>query len=42
MQGLWRRLGHPGGSVEAWCDALVGELCAAGVLALRDGVVHDA
>ena len=41
MRGMWQRLGRPGGSIEAWCDALVAELCAAGVLALRDGVVFD-
>lgn len=41
MHGTWLRLGRPGGSVEAWCDALVAELCAVGVLALRDGVVFD-
>ena len=42
MRRAWERLGRPGGSVEGWCDQLVAELCAAGVLALRDGVVHDA
>ena len=42
MEGMWLRLGRPGASVEGWCDALVAELCAAGVLALRDGVVYDA
>ena len=41
MRGMWQRLGRPGASVEDWCDALVAELCAAGVLALRGGVVHD-
>ncbi|MBK6865309.1 MAG: MBL fold metallo-hydrolase [Ideonella sp.] len=41
MQGMWLRLGRPGASVEGWCDLLVAELCAAGVLALRDGVVCD-
>ncbi len=39
MQGMWQRLGRPQRSLAAWCDALVAELAANGVLALRDGVV---
>ncbi len=42
MQGMWRRLGHPLGSMADWCDALVAELAGSGVLALREGVVHNA
>ncbi len=41
MQRLWQRLDRPAGSVEAWCDALVGELAASGALIVRDGVVHN-
>ena len=41
MQGVWERLGRPAGSIGGWCDALVAELCAAGVLALQGGVAHD-
>jgi hypothetical protein len=41
LQGVWQRLGRPGGRVEVWCDDLVAELCTAGALALRDGVVFD-
>jgi glyoxylase-like metal-dependent hydrolase (beta-lactamase superfamily II) len=36
---VWRRIGCPGGSLEAFGVALVKELDAAGVLLLRDGVV---
>jgi glyoxylase-like metal-dependent hydrolase (beta-lactamase superfamily II) len=39
MQGMWRRLGRPLGSMAAWCDALVAELAGSGVLAVREGVV---
>ena len=42
MQGMWRRLGAPHGSLAGWCDALVAELAAAHVLAVRDGVVCNA
>jgi glyoxylase-like metal-dependent hydrolase (beta-lactamase superfamily II) len=41
MQGMWRDLGEPHGSPAAWCDALVDELAAAGVLALRSDVVSN-
>ena len=41
MRGMWRDLGEPQGSPAAWCDALVGELAAGGVLALCDGVVSN-
>ena len=41
MQGMWRDLGEPQGSTAAWCDALVDELAAGGVLALQDGVVSN-
>jgi glyoxylase-like metal-dependent hydrolase (beta-lactamase superfamily II) len=41
MQGMWRDLGEPQGSPAAWCDALVGELAAGGVLALQGGVVSN-
>ena len=42
MERMWRRLGEPQGSPQGWCEALVTELVGSGVLALRDGVVHDA
>jgi hypothetical protein len=41
MQGMWRDLGEPQGSPAAWCDALVDELAAGGVLAVGDGVVSN-
>lgn len=40
---LWRGFGAGvSESPAAWCEELVGELCAGGALALRDGIVHDA
>ena len=39
---LWRRLGRPGGTLAAWLDDLVAELCAGGALTRRDGRVFDA
>jgi glyoxylase-like metal-dependent hydrolase (beta-lactamase superfamily II) len=39
---VWRRLGHPVGSASAWGDRLLQELIGSAVLALRDGVVHNA
>jgi glyoxylase-like metal-dependent hydrolase (beta-lactamase superfamily II) len=39
---VWRRSGHPDGTVAAWCERLVRELVAVGALALRDAVVRDA
>ncbi len=42
MQGMWRRLGRPQGSMAEWCDALVAELAGNGVLLLREGVVLNA
>jgi len=41
MQGMWQRLARPQGSIEAWCEALVTELSGSGVLAVRDGTVHN-
>ncbi|HET9823101.1 MAG TPA: MBL fold metallo-hydrolase [Burkholderiaceae bacterium] len=39
---IWQRLGRPGGTLAAWLDELVAELCAGGALAQRDGRVSDA
>jgi glyoxylase-like metal-dependent hydrolase (beta-lactamase superfamily II) len=41
-QRVWRRLGGPDGSVEAWGERLVDELVASGALARRDGLILDA
>jgi glyoxylase-like metal-dependent hydrolase (beta-lactamase superfamily II) len=41
-QRVWRRLGRPDGTSQAWLDRLAGELVAGDALTLRDGVVHDA
>jgi len=41
MAGMWQRFGQPQRSLAAWCDALVAELADRGVLALRDGMVHN-
>jgi len=41
MQAIWHGLGRPEQHLHAWCEQLVGELVTAGVLALRDGQVHD-
>ncbi len=38
---VWQRLGAPGGSLAAYGEAVVQELCAAGVLGLKDGVVFN-
>ena len=36
---IWQRIGRPGGTLQAFAEAVVKELADAGVLALRDGVV---
>ena len=41
-RAVWLRLGRPAGSLEAYGLQVVDELAHAGVLALRDGVVHNA
>ncbi len=38
---VWRRLGHPGGSLQAFASQLVQEMVASGSLAQQDGVVFD-
>ena len=38
---VWSRIGRPEGSAAAWGERLVDELVAQGVVALRDGMVHD-
>ncbi len=37
----WQRLDRPEGSLHAFGERIVKDLCAAGVLAMRDGVVFD-
>jgi glyoxylase-like metal-dependent hydrolase (beta-lactamase superfamily II) len=39
---IWHRLDRPSRTLEAWLEALVAELCAAGALSAREGVVRDA
>ena len=41
-ESVWRRMGCPEGALAAFAESLVTELSAAGVLALRDGVVFNA
>lgn len=38
---VWQRMGAPGGSLAIYGAALVQELCAAGALGLKDGVVFN-
>jgi glyoxylase-like metal-dependent hydrolase (beta-lactamase superfamily II) len=38
----WQRIDRPDGSASAWGERLVAELAVQGVVALRDGVVHNA
>ena len=38
---VWQRLGRPETSAAAWARRLLDELCVAGALVVRDGVVHD-
>ncbi len=40
-QRVWQRLGAPAGSLTAYGEAVVQELCAAGVLGMKDGVVFN-
>ena len=40
-RSVWQRLGCPGGSLEDFGEQVVQELAAAGVLALREGVVYN-
>ena len=41
-EAVWRRLGCPNGSLNAFAEGVVAELVAKGVLAQRDGFVFDA
>jgi glyoxylase-like metal-dependent hydrolase (beta-lactamase superfamily II) len=41
LDQIWCGLGRPNGSRAGWCEQLLQELLASGVLAQRDGVVHD-
>ncbi len=38
---IWCGLGRPNGSRADWCEQLLQELLSHGVLAQRDGIVHD-
>ena len=42
VQQVWQRLGRPEGSPAAWGERLLAELVASAVLAVREGVVHNA
>ena len=41
-QQVWRRLGRPAGSPQAWGNRLIGELIASDAVVLRDAIVHNA
>jgi hypothetical protein len=41
-RSIWQRLDRPEGTMTAFAERLVAELLAAGALAQRDGVLHDA
>lgn len=41
IQRMYRRMSAPPKSLEAWCDALLAELVAAGALVVRDGVIYN-
>ncbi len=41
-QQVWRRLGEPAGSPQAWGNRLIGELIASDAVVLRDAIVHNA
>ena len=38
---VWQRMGRPAGTLAAFAEAIIRELAAAGVLAVRDGVVFN-
>ena len=38
---VWRRIGAPAGSLAAYAETVVHELCTAGVLGVQDGVVYN-
>jgi glyoxylase-like metal-dependent hydrolase (beta-lactamase superfamily II) len=38
---VWQRLGRPEGTMAAFAERIVAELAAAGVLAVRDGIVYN-
>ena len=42
VQQVWQRLGRPEGSPAAWGERLLAELVTSAVLAVREGVVHNA
>ncbi|MDE1949063.1 MAG: MBL fold metallo-hydrolase [Burkholderiales bacterium] len=40
-RAVWQRLGRPDGSLQAYGERVVADMAGAGVLAVREGVVHD-
>jgi len=42
MRSIWVGLGRPQGALAAWCEQLLQEMLAGGILTLRSDVVHDA
>ena len=40
-QRIWQRMGRPGGSLGGYGQTVVQELCTAGVLGMKDGVVFN-
>jgi glyoxylase-like metal-dependent hydrolase (beta-lactamase superfamily II) len=41
LQSVWVELGRPQGALAAWCEQLLQEMLAGGVLVLRGDVVRD-
>jgi glyoxylase-like metal-dependent hydrolase (beta-lactamase superfamily II) len=41
LAAIWSGLGRPGGSLAEWCEQLLQEALAGGLLVQRDGVVQD-
>jgi hypothetical protein len=41
LDTIWCGLGRPEGSLATWCERLLQDMLASGVLVQRDGVVHD-
>jgi len=41
LAAIWSGLGRPEGSLAEWCEQLLQQTLASGVLVQRDGVVHD-
>jgi hypothetical protein len=41
LAAIWSGLERPEGSLAEWCEQLLQQTLASGVLVQRDGVVHD-